>query len=101
MDLNALIEKGAPAKQAELFLTDLFSHVIDGMDAKQGAYDPAALAAVIDELLADPAQRRRLALNGAGQVADRFDRDVNIEELTALFTGRVARGVEAARGASR
>jgi len=44
VDLNALIEKGAPAKQAELFLTDLFSHVIDGMDAKQGAYDPAALA---------------------------------------------------------
>jgi glycosyltransferase involved in cell wall biosynthesis len=63
--------------------------------------DPAALAAVIDELLADPAQRRRLALNGAAAVAERFDREVNIEELTALFTGRVARGAEAARGASR
>lgn len=44
VNLNALIEKGAPAKEAELFLTTLLAHVIDGMDAKRGAYDPTALA---------------------------------------------------------
>lgn len=49
--------------------------------------DPAALATVIDELLGDAEQRRRLATNGAARVADEFDREVNIEELAALFLG--------------
>ena len=47
--------------------------------------DPAALAAAIDALLADPALRRRLAEQGAAQVRRMFDRDVNIEALAALF----------------
>ncbi|MDX2165571.1 MAG: glycosyltransferase [Deltaproteobacteria bacterium] len=47
--------------------------------------DAAALARVIGELLDDPAQRQRLAAGGAATVARMFDRDVNIEELAALF----------------
>jgi glycosyltransferase involved in cell wall biosynthesis len=47
--------------------------------------DAGALAAVIGELLDDPAQRQRLAGGGAATVARMFDRDVNIEDLAALF----------------
>lgn len=60
--------------------------------------DPAALAAVIDELLGDPEQRRRLALNGAAAVAERFDREVNIEALAALFGRQGTTGLETASG---
>ncbi len=56
--------------------------------------DAAALARVLGELLDDPAQRQRLAREGAATVARMFDRDVNIEELAALFRGQrpAARG---------
>jgi glycosyltransferase involved in cell wall biosynthesis len=60
--------------------------ITDGVSGRLvPANDPSALAAVIDELLGDPAQRRRLAANGAATVAARFDRDVNVEALAALF----------------
>jgi glycosyltransferase involved in cell wall biosynthesis len=58
--------------------------------------DPAALARVVAELLDDPAQRQRLAAEGAATVARMFDREVNIEELAALFRGAAG----AARGAA-
>lgn len=54
--------------------------------------DAAALARVLGELLDDPAQRQRLAAEGAATVARAFDRDVNIEELAALFRGDRQRG---------
>ncbi len=56
--------------------------------------DAAALARVLGELLDDPAQRQRLAREGVATVARMFDRDVNIEELAALFRGQrpAARG---------
>jgi len=56
--------------------------------------DAAALARVLGELLDDPAQRQRLAHEGAATVARMFDRDVNIEALAALFRGErpAARG---------
>jgi glycosyltransferase involved in cell wall biosynthesis len=50
--------------------------------------DPALLAAALDGLIADPAQRRRLARAGAEKVAREFDREVNIEALAALFRGQ-------------
>jgi glycosyltransferase involved in cell wall biosynthesis len=59
--------------------------------------DPRALAAVIDELLADEPQRRRLAQAGLERVRSAFDREVNIEELAALFRG----GMPARRVAAR
>jgi glycosyltransferase involved in cell wall biosynthesis len=52
--------------------------------------DAPALAAVIDELLADEPQRRRLAQAALERVKARFDRDVNIEALAALFRGGAA-----------
>lgn len=52
--------------------------------------DAAALAGVIAELLDDPAQRQRLAAGGAATVARMFDRDVNIEDLAALFRASAA-----------
>jgi glycosyltransferase involved in cell wall biosynthesis len=61
--------------------------------------DAAALAAVIDELLGDLAQRRRLAANGATAVAAHFDREVNVEELAALFQGGA--GAAEAKGVGR
>jgi glycosyltransferase involved in cell wall biosynthesis len=50
--------------------------------------DPRALAAVIDELLADPVQRRKLALGGYEKVRAHFDREKNIRELAKLFVER-------------
>jgi glycosyltransferase involved in cell wall biosynthesis len=71
--------------------------VTDGVSGRLvGPNDPAALARVIAELLDDPAQRQRLAAEGAATVARMFDREVNIEELAALFRGAVG----AARGAA-
>ncbi|MFN8642490.1 MAG: glycosyltransferase [Candidatus Binatia bacterium] len=58
--------------------------------------DPAALARVIGELLGDPAQRQRLAAEGAATVARMFDREVNIEALASLFR----HGRAGARGAA-
>jgi glycosyltransferase involved in cell wall biosynthesis len=52
--------------------------------------DAPALAAVIDELLDDEAQRRRLAQAGVERVKAEFDREVNIEALAALFRGAAA-----------
>jgi glycosyltransferase involved in cell wall biosynthesis len=47
--------------------------------------DPTALAAAIDELLADPARRERLAGAGREKVTREFDRERNIEDLARLF----------------
>jgi glycosyltransferase involved in cell wall biosynthesis len=47
--------------------------------------DPAALSAVLVELLGDEAERRRLALGGRQKVVAEFDREKNIEALAALF----------------
>lgn len=52
--------------------------------------DPAALAAVLQELLGDEPQRRRLALGGYRKVAADFDRGRNIAALAALFSGSSA-----------
>jgi len=47
--------------------------------------DVSALAAVLGELVGDPAQRQRLARAGRAKVAADFDREVNIEALAELF----------------
>lgn len=67
--------------------------ISDGVSGRLVApNDPAALAAVLGELLDDPAQRQRLAAEGAATVARMFDREVNIEELAALFRGGAGQG---------
>jgi glycosyltransferase involved in cell wall biosynthesis len=53
--------------------------------------DAQALAAVIEELLADAGQRRRLADAAVETVRRTFDREVNIEELAELFSGAAGR----------
>jgi glycosyltransferase involved in cell wall biosynthesis len=54
--------------------------------------DPLRLAAVIGELLADPAQRARLGAAAVQTVAERFDRRRNIAALVALFQGLTSCG---------
>ena len=62
--------------------------VTDGVSGRLvAANDVGALAAVLGELLANEAERRRLAEGGYLKVAATFDRDVNIEVLAALFHG--------------
>ena len=61
--------------------------------------DPRTLAAVIDELLADEAQRRRLVRAAFDTVRTVFDREVNVEALAALFRGTAS--AAAARTAER
>jgi glycosyltransferase involved in cell wall biosynthesis len=62
--------------------------VSDGVSGRLVApNDATALAAVIDELLADEPQRRRLAAAGVERVRREFDREVNIEALADLFRG--------------
>ncbi len=65
--------------------------VADGVSGRLAPpNDAAALARVLAELLDDPAQRERLAREGAATVARMFDREVNIEALAALFRGATA-----------
>lgn len=67
--------------------------ITDGVSGRLVApNDPVALARAITELLDDPAQRQRLAAEGAATVARMFDREVNIEDLAALFRGGRAAG---------
>jgi glycosyltransferase involved in cell wall biosynthesis len=47
--------------------------------------DVKTLARVLDELLADSAQRQRLATGGAHKVRMEFDRSRNIQALAQLF----------------
>jgi colanic acid/amylovoran biosynthesis glycosyltransferase len=58
------------------------------------ANDAQALARVIDELLADPDQRRRLARGGHEKVAADFDRRKNILALVDLFGAVSGTGME-------
>ena len=65
--------------------------VVDGVSGRLvPPNDAPALAAVIDELLDDEPQRRRLALAGLERVQAEFDREVNIDALAALFRGAPA-----------
>jgi glycosyltransferase involved in cell wall biosynthesis len=52
--------------------------------------DPDALARVLDELLRDEPQRRRLALGGYQKVVTEFDRSINIRALARLLVGEPA-----------
>ena len=92
---NVLAE--AMAMQMPVVATDVsgISELVkDGVSGRLVApNDAAALAAVIDELLADEPQRQRLAKAGFETVRAIFDRDKNIEQLAALFRGHI----EAAR----
>lgn len=47
--------------------------------------DPDALATVLEELLSNPNERRRLGDGGYRRVCKIFDRKINIQELSALF----------------
>jgi glycosyltransferase involved in cell wall biosynthesis len=89
---NVLAE--AMAMQVPVVSTDVsgISELItDGVSGRLVAPDnPGALAAVIEELLADEPQRRRLALGGYQKVARDFDRSANIPALAALFGERAS-----------
>lgn len=84
---NVLAE--AMAMQIPVVSTDVsgISELItDGVSGRLVPPDnPGALAAVIEELLADEPQRRRLALGGYQKVVRDFDRSANIPVLAALF----------------
>jgi glycosyltransferase involved in cell wall biosynthesis len=54
--------------------------------------DSQALAAALDELLADETERRRLAEAGYRKVTADFDRSVNIKDLAALLVEGPNRG---------
>jgi glycosyltransferase involved in cell wall biosynthesis len=84
---NVLAE--AMAMQMPVVATDVsgISELItDGVSGRLvRPNDAPALAAVIDELLADEPQRRRLARGALERVQAIFDREINIEDLAALF----------------
>lgn len=63
---------------SELVTDGVSGRLVPGNDAR-------ALARVIDELLADGEQRRRLAIGGHAKVVAEFDRDKNIQALIPLF----------------
>jgi glycosyltransferase involved in cell wall biosynthesis len=89
---NVLAE--AMAMQMPVVATDvsgIAELITDGVSGRLVApNDAAALAAVIDELLADEPQRRRLARGALERVTAIFDREINIEDLAALFRAGVA-----------
>ena len=53
--------------------------------------DAPALARVLAELAADPAQRERLGTAAAADVADRFSQDRLLERIQALYDEVLAR----------
>lgn len=59
--------------------------------------DPAALAAAINALLADPAERARLAAAAQARVAAEFDLPVMVQRVLALYEGALSQ----AQGQSR
>jgi glycosyltransferase involved in cell wall biosynthesis len=91
---NVLAE--AMAMQLPVVATDISGIgelVTDGVSGRLvPPNDAHALSRVIDELLADPEQRERLARGGAAKVAAEFDRKENVEALTALFKRGFAAG---------
>jgi glycosyltransferase involved in cell wall biosynthesis len=56
--------------------------------------DPQTLATVLDELLDDLPQRRRLGEEGRRRVEERFDRAKNILQLAELFAARAGSAVD-------
>jgi colanic acid/amylovoran biosynthesis glycosyltransferase len=96
---NVLAE--AMAMQVPVVATDIAGVpelITDGVDGRLvPPNDVAALTAAIDALLADPAERRRLARAGHERVQAMFDREVNIEALAALFMQRQPSPLRAAR----
>lgn len=85
---NVLAE--AMAMQVPVVATDISGIgelVTDGSSGRLvPPNDVDALVRVLDELLRDEAQRRRLALGGYQKVSDQFDRGTNIRALVRLFT---------------
>ena len=88
---NVLAE--AMAMQLPVVATDISGIGELVRDGESGrlvpANDAGALAAVLEELRGDEAQRRRLGLGGAQKVARDFDREVNIQDLARLFLADV------------
>lgn len=84
---NVLAE--AMAMQVPVVSTDISGIgelVTDGVSGRLvRPNDPTALARVLDELLQDEPQRRRLALGGYAKVIAEFDRSTNIHALADLF----------------
>lgn len=99
---NVLVE--AMAMQVPVVASDVSGIgelVTDGVSGRLvPANDPQALARVLDELLGDEEQRRRLALGGSRKVAAEFDRETNVRALVALFRGAQAPDMPAARAGS-
>jgi glycosyltransferase involved in cell wall biosynthesis len=89
---NVLAE--AMAMQVPVVATDISGIselVCDGSSGRLvPPSDPDALAHVLDELLRDEAQRRRLALGGYEKVVAEFDRSVNISALARLLVDQPA-----------
>jgi len=54
--------------------------------------DPAALAAAINALLADPAERARLAAGAQARVAAEFDLPIMVRRVLELYEGVLTRG---------
>lgn len=90
---NVLVE--AMAMQVPVVATEVAGIpelVRDGINGRLvPPNDALRLARVLEELLADEGERRRLAVAAVETVRRSFDREVNIEELAALFRGGAAR----------
>ena len=64
--------------------------------------DPAALAAAIGSLLADPACARRIGEAGYRTVAERFSIDAQVKRIEAVYDEELARaGVLRSAGSGR
>jgi colanic acid/amylovoran biosynthesis glycosyltransferase len=89
---NVLAE--AMAMQVPVVSTDISGIgelVADGVSGRLvRPNDPSVLARVLDDLLQDEPQRRRLALGGYAKVIAEFDRNRNIHALADLFLDRPA-----------
>jgi glycosyltransferase involved in cell wall biosynthesis len=89
---NVLAE--AMAMQVPVVATDISGIgelVTDGSSGRLvGPNDADALARVLNELLRDEPQRRRLGLGGYQKVTNQFDRSTNIRALVRLFTDEYA-----------
>jgi len=87
--LEAMARRRPVVASAVGGIPEVITHCVDGLLVPPA--DPAALAAAIGSLVADPALRARIGEAGYRTVAERFSIDAQVKRTEALYDEELAR----------
>lgn len=87
--LEAMARRRPVVASAVGGIPEVITHGVDGLLVPPG--DPAALAAAIATLLADPALRERIGAAGYRTVAERFSIDAQVRRIEVVYDEELAR----------